>query len=115
MNKQQKEEFYDWIDIKRTISLKDQDHGQSHAEKMIELTKKLFMNNHRIEEKSECDLLGAMKDLYSQDEVGCKRFIFNQKRFKPLDGTKTYELWIKRGKTARKYFGDELLDRLWKI
>lgn len=109
-----KKDFHDWIDLKVSMSKVKEDHGKSHAEWMIQKTIEAFTQVHQIEEKGEDELLEQLSRLYSCNEEGCRTFVKFQKKAQPSKDSKLYILWQKRGRLARKYFGDELLETCWK-
>lgn len=89
------------------------------AKEMFGMTQSTLKDIETVQTFEDQALLDAMSKLWQPDEMGClawckaQRFTQNLEGMKDQD-SKIYKNWIRSGKIARMYFGNELLSKCWK-
>lgn len=92
-----------------------------HGERMIQRVKEVF-DLVPVKEYAEHEfqhLVDGLKRTYpDKTEDNCRAWIKSQKymlhNLAPKPGSRIYKYWMKSGKAAKAYFGDEMVNKLWK-
>lgn len=87
--------------------------GNAHALEMIRKTKEMFMEKEVVRDFTMDGLVKAMSELYPPTKEGCLAWTkgqkFLQNTLELTAGSRTHNNWVRAGKAARIYFGDDLV------
>lgn len=76
--------------------------------------------NHVIKEITIDDMVESLQKKYPENsETFAKEWVHRQRWLMNLEGmtnpvSRTYQTWVKAGKAAKLFFGEDLINRLWR-
>lgn len=98
-----------------------------HGQKIVEKAKQIFAQSQenlekrtQVLPKTDNDLFKTMSKLWKNNEEGCLQWAkgqrYTQKNLQGINDKDSlvYKNWVRNGQMARRYFGNELVDKCWK-